>query len=299
MKSVVVIANPFAGTSKGRLSGPDAVALLQQRGLDAELRLTDRAGHATALAAAAAEEGRDLVVAVGGDGTIHEVAVGLAGTACPLGVLPSGSGNDFAVGIGSGTVAAGLDAISRGLVKEIDVCGLDGRPFVNSMGLLASGVISGTAARLWRWLGKWRYTVASLWTILTYRGQQVEWTIGGSSPAGADLPLSGNFLMAEFFNGPLTGGGFKLVDGADFADGVMDLCVVRPIGLVAGLKILPGAAAGRMIEHPAFVRHRSRRVEFTLAEPAGVHLDGEAALLEAGPHVVEILDRKLKVMVPA
>jgi diacylglycerol kinase (ATP) len=298
MKSVVVIANPFAGTSKGRLSGPDAVALLEQRGFVATLRLTEGSGHATTLAAEASVES-DLVVAVGGDGTIHEVAAGLVGTDCPLGVLPSGSGNDFAVGIGSGTVEAGLDAISAGIIWEIDVCGLDGRPFINSMGLLASGVISLTAARLWRWMGKWRYTVASLWTILTYHGQQVTWAIDYPDATSPSKALNGKFLMAEFCNGPLTGGGFKLVDGADFADGLMDLCVVHPIGLAAGLRILPGAAAGRMIEHPAFSRHQSRRVAFTLAEPTAYHLDGEAAILEAGDHVVEVLGKKLKVMVPA
>ena len=140
---------------------------------------------------------------------------------------------------------------------------------------------------------------ASLWAILTYHGQGVEWVLGSGQTGQPDQELTGKFLLAEFCNGPLTGGGFKLVEGVDFSDGLMDLCLVRPIGLVAGLRILPGAAAGKMIEHPAFFRHQCRRVEFNLAQPAAFHLDGEPAILEAGCHVVEVLDRKLKVMVPA
>ena len=298
MKSVAVIANPFAGTTRGRLSGAEAVALLENQGFAAELRLTTGPGHARLLAAEAAGE-RDLVVAVGGDGTIHEVADGLAGTGCPLGVLPSGSGNDFAVGMGCGTVSAGLAAIISGVERKIDVCALDSRPFVNSMGLLASGAISGTAAGLWRWWGAGRYVLASLWSILTYRGQPVDWSIGGARPEDPRQTLDGKFLLAEFCNGPLTGGGFRLIEGADFSDGLMDLCLVRPIGLATGLRILPGAAAGRMIEHPAFSRFQCSRIEFTTEEPVPYHLDGEVVRLPAGPRVVEVLERKLKVMVPA
>ena len=103
MRSIAVIANPFAGTSRGRLSGAEAVAALRQTGFDARLCPTEGPGHARQLAAEIAGHS-DLVVALGGDGTIHEVAGGLVGTDCPLGVLPSGSGNDFAVGIGCGTV---------------------------------------------------------------------------------------------------------------------------------------------------------------------------------------------------
>ncbi|MBU8870806.1 MAG: hypothetical protein KOO60_08100 [Gemmatimonadales bacterium] len=301
MIHITVIANPFAGAARGRLSGAQAVALLTKRGFQVELCLTKGVGHASSLAAEVAATAGDqgMVVVVGGDGTIHEVAQVLAGTSCPLGVLPSGSGNDFAVGIGCPTVQAGLDAITDGREQEIDVCALDGRPFVNSMGLLASGAISGTASGFWRWLGSGRYVVASLLTILTYRGQDVDWVISGSSLDVSQERLSGEFLLAEFCNGPLTGGGFRLGDNVDLADGLLDLCLVRPIGLVAGLGILPGAAAGRMIEHPAFSRFKSRRVGFKTEKPVPYHLDGEPGILEAGSHRVEVLEKKLKVMVPA
>ncbi len=298
MTSVTIIANPFAGASRGRLSGSDAVALLENRGFQVELCLTEGPGHAISLATAAAV-GRDLVVVVGGDGTIHEVAQALAGTACPLGVLPSGSGNDFAMGIGCPTVQAGLDAITNGNEKNIDVCGLDGEPFVNSLGILASGVISGKAAGLWRWLSSGRYVAASLLTLMTYHGQKVDWSIQGSQTESSEQRLEGKFLLAEFCNGPLTGGGFQLGDQVDMSDGMLDLCLVRPLNLMAGLRILPGAAAGRIIEHPAFTRFKSRRIEFKVERPVAFHLDGEPGILEAGSHLVEVLERKLKVMVPA
>lgn len=297
MNSIAVIANPIAGTARGRISGADAAEALRARGFEVELCLTEEIGHATGLAAGLAAR-KDMVVAVGGDGTIHEVATGLVGTDCPLGVLPSGSGNDFAKGIGCGDIECALAAIQRRQPLAIDVCALDGRPFVNSLGVLASGYISNGAAKLWRWLGSGRYAVASLKAVLAYHGQHVDWKIRTPEAAGGmkERDAGGRYLLAEFCNGPLTGGGFKLVEAADFQDGLMDLCLVTPIGPLAGLKILPGAVAGRLIRHEAFARFRTDRVEFETVEKIPYHLDGEAGYLPAGEHVVEVLKEKLKVM---
>lgn len=294
MKSIAVIANPFAGTARGRLSGADAADRLRGLGHEVALCPTDAAGHATELAREQARR-RDLVVAVGGDGTIHETACGLVGTGCTLGVLPSGSGNDFATGIGCGSVEAGMNAIESGVRREIDVCALDGEPFINSLGLLASGYISNQAARLWRWLGAGRYAVASARAALFYHGQQIEWEVQ-ASPGDPEPPVPGRWLLAEFCNGPLTGGGFRLVEGADYCDGLMDACLVTPIGPLTGLRILPGAIAGRPIRHPAFRTYRTARVDFETTEAVPYHLDGEADYLPAGRHRVEVLPQKLKVM---
>lgn len=294
MKSIAVIANPFAGTARGRLSGADAVERLRALGHEVRLCPTDAAGHAAELAREQSAL-RDLVVAVGGDGTIHETACGLVGTDCTLGVLPSGSGNDFATGIGCATVEDGLWALESGVRREIDVCALDGEPFINSLGLLASGYISNHAARLWRWLGAGRYAVASARAVLLYHGQQIEWRLA-ASPGDPEPPEAGKWLLAEFFNGPLTGGGFRLVENTDFCDGLMDACLVTPIGPLAGLKILPGAMAGKPVEHAAFRRYRTARVEFETTEAVPYHLDGEADHLPAGRHLVEVLPHKLKVM---
>jgi len=172
----LVIANPYSGTSQKRLSGEDAAGMLRKMDHEATVHLTTGPGDATVQAGKAVGK-FDLVVALGGDGTVHEVAAGLVGTGCPMAVLPSGSGNDFAAGIGCATVEAGLAAISNGRDHDLDVCALDGEVFVNSLGLLASGLVSGGASHLWRWLGATRYTFAAIATLLKYRGQDVVWEI--------------------------------------------------------------------------------------------------------------------------
>jgi diacylglycerol kinase (ATP) len=289
---IVVIANPFAGTDRRRLGGARAVDFLAGIGLAAELRPTAGPGDAERLAREAAAAGADLVVAVGGDGTVHEAAAGLAGTGTALGVLPAGSGNDFARGVGCATVATALAALAAGERREIDVAHLDGRPFVNSLGLLASGLISGRASRLWRWLGGARYVIASAWTLAAYRGQDVTWELPG------DEPRARRYLLAEICNGPFTGGGFRLAPDAAPGDGLLDAALVTPPGILAGLRLLPGAARGERLDHPALQVHRVRDLRFRCGEPVAYHLDGEPGVLPPGEHEVGLLAGKLVVCAP-
>ena len=246
---------------------------------DATVQAVQAAGHC------------DLVVAVGGDGTVHEVAIGLAGTDCPMAVLPCGSGNDFATGIGCATVEAGLAAIASGHDVALDVCARDGEKFVNSLGLLASGLVSGGAARLWRWLGGARYTLAAVTTLMKYRGQHVVWEVGRGD-GGTEI-ISGPFFFAEVCNGPLTGGGFRFAPDAEFDDDLMDACLIRQMGPVTGLRLLPAASSGKRIEHEAVRIVRCRNLVFTCEQPVAVHLDGEPKVVPAGRHVIEILTEKL------
>ncbi|MEN8005567.1 MAG: diacylglycerol kinase family protein [Candidatus Krumholzibacteriota bacterium] len=290
MSRLLVIANPYSGNARKR-TDPGAVAgRLREMGHEVETHLTTGPGDATVQAGRAAGN-FDLVVALGGDGTVHETATGLAGTGCTMAVLPSGSGNDFATGIGCATVEAGLAAIGSGHDLAVDVCALDGEKFVNTLGLFASGLVSGGASHLWRWLGGARYTLAAVATLLKYRGQDVAWEVGGVE--GGAEEFFGRFFFAEICNGPLTGGGFRFAPDARFDDGLLDACLIRPVGPVAGLKLLPAASRGDRVEHEAISVVRCRSLAFTSDEPVAVHLDGEPKVVAAGRHVVEVLDEKL------
>ncbi len=297
MLHVVVIANPFAGTTRGRLSGREAVRLLTHAGFQAEFRPTDYSGHATQLARQAVAEGKDLVISLGGDGTVHEVAKGLAGTDTPLGVLPSGSGNDFARAVGCLTVDEALDTLCNGFDQVLDTASLDGGFFINSLGILASGLISNRAAKLWRWLGHRRYTLASVATLLNYFGQEVHWKIEHGDDVILDA--SGRYLMAEICNSPFTGGGFRFAPESKLDDGQLDACLIKPMSPWTSMQQLPRAASGKRLDHPAISVSSFTRLEFTVSQPVGYHRDGEAGYLEAGTHVVQIEKKNIRVRVPS
>ena len=287
----LVVANPYSGRARGRLDPAAALAGVAPLVGRAELGPTSGPGHATELAAAWAAGGGDLVAVVGGDGTVSEVARGLVGTGCVLAVLPSGSGNDFAAGIGCATVDAGLAAIARGTTVAIDAAALDDMIFVNSCGLLASGLVSATAAGYWRWLGAQRYTLAAAKTLLTYRGQDVTWRIVGHAPA----EFSGPYLLAEICNGPLTGGGFRFAPDARLDDGLLDAALLRTLHPLAAMRLLPRAAGGGRLDHPALGVVQGAEIVFESDHPVAYHLDGEPDLLPAGTHRVRVLPDKLLV----
>ena len=297
MQNVVIIANPFAGTARGRLSGDEAVRLLKDAGFQAEFRPTDYPGHAIQLARQAALEGLDLVISLGGDGTVHEVAQGLAGTDTPLGVLPTGSGNDFARAVGCLTVEEALVTLRDGFNKPLDTANIDGEFFINSLGILASGLISNRAAKLWRWLGHRRYMLASAATLLSYFGQEVHWKMEHGDKVVMDT--TGKYLMAEICNSPFTGGGFRFAPDASMTDGQLDACLIKSIPPWTSMKQLPKAASGKRLDHPAISVSPFTRLEFTVDRRVGYHRDGEAAYLEAGPHVVQIEKNNILVRVPA
>jgi diacylglycerol kinase (ATP) len=291
----LVIANPYSGNSRKRLSFEEAAGLLRKMDHGVTVHLTTGPGDAVVQARSAADS-FDLVVALGGDGTVHEVATGLSGTGCPMAVLPSGSGNDFSVGIGCPTLDAGLEAIANGQDKNLDVCALDGEVFFNSLGLLASGLVSGGASHLWRWLGGARYTLAAIATLVKYRGQEVVWEIERND--GTET-ISDRFFFAEICNGPLTGGGFRFAPDARFDDGLLDACLIRPVGPLTGLKLLPAASSGKRLEHEAINVVQCPRLVFSCTEPVAVHLDGEPKVIPAGRHIIEVVPDKLTVRMMA
>ena len=233
----------------------------------------------------------------GGDGTVHEVASGLVGTEAALGVLPSGSGNDFARAIGCFTRPAALDALAGQRDVAFDTGRLNGDFFVNSLGLLASGLVSLGAARMWRKLGGARYSLASAKVLLSYFGDEVVWQM--EDPAGRTRTLRGPYLLAEICNTRFTGGGFRFAPEAHPADGLLDACLIRKIAPWTAMRQLPKAAQGGRLDHPAISVSPFRRLEFMVSRPVGYHRDGEPGMLEAGTHRVEIVEKSLLVRVPA
>ncbi len=291
---IFLIANPVAGPTRGRLRGQQAQDLLEARGAQVSLVTTKEPGHATEIARQAAGRA-DLVVAIGGDGTVLETASGLFNTECPLAVLPTGSGNDFAVANGVTNVEQGLASIFAGVTLELDVGALDGDLFFNSLGLLGSGLVSGTASRLWRWLGNRRYLLAGAYQVVKFKGQRLRWLAPGSD----EVVIDDKFMMVEVCNGPLTGGGFRFAPDAEFDDGLLDICLIRKTNLMTGLGMLPGAARGQVIKNQAVSVLRSRDIRFVSDLPVAYHRDGEPGILDPGVHSVRVLAEKLLFRRPA
>ena len=143
MRKTFVILNPVSDRGQAGKREGEVREALDRAGIRYDLVLTRRPGHATELARKAVEEGVTVVVAAGGDGTVNEVAQALVNTEVPLGVLPIGSGNDYARVLGiPKDLGAAAQRIAQGNTRRVDVGRTGERFFLNSLGMGIDGQIA-------------------------------------------------------------------------------------------------------------------------------------------------------------
>ena len=292
----LVIANPAARHGETAKLIPVIRQLLVN--LPHDMAITERMGHACELAEAA--QGYDLVVAAGGDGTVHEVLNGLmrhpAETRPALGLLPTGSGNDTrrTLGVSSDLSQAALE-LATGERHRFDVRVCNGIYFNNSF---AAGLDAKVTAKAVEYKvtkgrdGLWLYLSALLNVLFT---DLVSFPLEIRFD-GADQPESHDTLIVAVTIGPTYGGGFRITPEAVPDDGLFDVCMIDPLGLPEALWRLPFVIGGKHTKmKPVHMsRHTSLTIECDARIPAQV--DGEV-LLESR-YQIEIIPGAVECIVP-
>ena len=297
MRRVSVIINPISGSSGrpdvARRRAEQAAALLTARGVEPEIVLTERQGHAHALAAAARERRVSLVVAWGGDGTVNEVASALAFGDVPIAIVPSGSGNGLARELGIPLDPEGaFDVAFRGRDFVMDAGRLDGRLFFNVAGVgLDAHVAHRFAARGLVKRGFSRYAAITLQQLFSYHPD--EHTI-----ATDDDTLRERALLIAIANARQYGNGAIIAPGARLDDGRLDVVVVRQRSPLRALLQLPMIFSGKVEEIEGVTMRSTAAVEITSGKPVLYHVDGEpfvgGASIRAAAH-----PGALKIRVPS
>jgi YegS/Rv2252/BmrU family lipid kinase len=273
----LLLANPAAGGGKaGRELPPITEAA---RGWWPELTVasTSGPGEAATLAIDAVARGAERVIVVGGDGTVHETANGIL-TLPPerrprLGVVPIGTGNDFAKLIGTGRKSprAALEILARGRTGAYDVGRAWNEYFVNSLGLGFDAAVASKVPqhrRLWRPLV---YPAAVLSSYFRFR--PLASTIVSDHDV-IDEPL----FCLEVAIGISAGGGFYLTPDARPDDGLFDVCAVQPLNHWKFVTRMPTALWGGHIRFKEVRMLRTRRLQVLAAAPLMAHLDGETRM---------------------
>ena len=286
------IANPTAGGTSATRNIHRIRTVLRHLAVDGEIVISQHAGHAEKLATNAARSGVERVVAVGGDGTVQEVANGLLAhpDPPPMGVVPVGRGNDFARSIGLPMqLEEAVRLACTGLASHHDVGRAAGRHFLNAAGAGFDGEV---AAAVYRARHRWQrtklvYLATTLLELRRYRNRDLVIEIDGTT-------LDRRALLVAIANGPYYGGGMMICPQASTTDGMLDVCIIGDISRREALKELPGIYRGRHVSHPAVEFHRARRVRVDGEPGTRVHLDGES--VEQFPLDVEIVPRALEVV---
>lgn len=292
-EAVLLLLNPAAGSGRARRLGARAVACLEEHGLRTEIVLSRGLGELEERAAREAERGRARVVALGGDGTLSEVARGLLsvpGAVTALGVVPLGTGNDFvkSAGLPRGWREA-CQALAAGFrTRNIDAARANGRWFVNAVGFGFDAAIA-RATRRYKWLPG----------PLGYAGGLVEALAAGVGRPVCTLRWDGGedrraVTLVAACNGQYLGGLFRLAPEAVLDDGQLDLVWADALGRMQVLRHAPRVIRGTHGTLAVAHQARSRRLEIESDRPMPAQADGELLGEEIDRLVVELVPGVLK-----
>jgi diacylglycerol kinase (ATP) len=291
-----VILNPTAGAGAATKAWPGVRAVLAASGAVALAETAGR-GHAAVLAEAAARAGWSTVVAMGGDGTIHEVANGLlrasegAVTSAALGIVAVGSGNDFA--LLAGVPRDPLEAarrIASGVERRVDVGRVGDRWFTNGVGVGLDARVAVEANRNRRLAGIGIYLWALARVLRSYRPQVMRVEIDGGEVI--ERPLT----LATVGNGARHGGGFWICPAAKIDDGLLDVCICDGLGTLQILGFLPRTLRGTHVGASCVHMRTARRVRISSETPFAVHADGEILFEAARELEIEIAPGRLRLL---
>jgi len=278
------IINPISGTGKQK-----GIEKTISKHLDNyDIVYTQKSGDATRLSSEVARNDIDVVVAVGGDGTVNECLIGLVNSNTALGVIPCGSGNGFAYHIGMDrTIEKAIVQLKDAKIETIDSCTANGAPFVNVSGIGFDAHIANLFAGL-KERGFINYAKLIL-KELSYKPQ--EYTL---QYEGLDRKVKA--YMISFANASQYGNNFRIAPNAQVNDGLLDFVIVKAFPKWKILFFLLKVARGKthLSKYVEIIQSKHMKIS---AKNILLHLDGEPYKAKK-PVEIQLLPKSLKILIP-
>jgi diacylglycerol kinase (ATP) len=268
MMQISVVINPIAGGGHGARIGAQVAEQLRQSGNLGTVISADSAEETLAQTRHVVSQGSQGVLAVGGDGLVHLVIQALAQTGVGLGVIPAGTGNDFAraLGLPLNSPERIVERVLSTPPQPVDL-GLANQHFFGA--ILSTGFDSmvNERANAMRWpRGPIRYNLAIARELPVFKARAYSFTIDGET-------FSTEAMLVAVANGASYGGGMKICPQAQVNDGWLDVLILKPLSKIEFLRVFPKVYAGTHVTHPAVVIRRARSVE--IEADAIAYADGE------------------------
>jgi diacylglycerol kinase (ATP) len=275
-----LIVNPVSGVD----AAPDYLPVMNEllRGAfgDVDISMTMAAGDALHLAQRAAREGTTRMLVAGGDGTLNEVLNGVASVPGALarttfGVIPLGTGNDFAAALGlPEDVERAVEILLRGRELAVDVGVLNERHFINvSAGGFIAEVSDAVDPQLKSWAGKFAYIIGGAQVLLNY--EPVRARVRAEDEAGRPVARDVGIEMFAVCNSRLVGGGQPIAPRAIIDDGLLDVCLVEDMTTLDFIGLLSSVPGGGHIEDERVEYLRARALDIEFDREVKVNTDGE------------------------
>ena len=294
---LTLVVNERSGGGRAGRMLPKVARRLREQVPTAELHIISSSSwtEAEKLTRAAALEARpgDALLVMGGDGMAHLGLNAAAGTEATLGLIPAGTGNDFARGVGvPRTVDEAVGVIVAGRTRTVDLAHISNDTFPRRY--VGAVVSTGYDARVNRSTNHIRLRLGAL----SY-GYIAMRELASFSPLHYDMIIDGvrrrqEAMLVAVSNTGIFGGGMRIAPDADPADGFLDVTVVGPVSRTTLLRLLPSMYSGAFVKHPCVEQFRARSIELA---GEGLFVMGDGEELGEVPVRVECVPGVLKVFV--
>ena len=268
MKRILFIVNPISGRSSKNIVVGTIASHIDMSKYDVAIRFSSYAGHATEIAEAAVKDGFDVVVAVGGDGTVNEVARALVKTDTALGIIPCGSGNGLARHLHIPmNVRKAVEIINEGTIDTIDSLSVNGMPCFCTAGVGYDAQVSAEYAKETS-RGLATYVKKAVQGWLSYEPQ--EYIIETDTQV-----LKRKAVSITCANANQWGNGFHVAPKASLQDGMIDVTIIHPIKFINAIS-MPAQILGYSFDkNPDVECFQSKKIEIKGNGVTLIQIDGE------------------------
>ena len=276
MRRARIILNPSSGRERGAEQQDALNAALQPHFDDLKTVVTAGDGDAEHAARLAAAEGCEALFVAGGDGTLNEAMNGLAAAAAldqvTVGIIPFGTGNDFAAALGMpAEIPAALDVLIAGKEVRVDLGQVNRRVFVNTSGGGFIGEVSvAVTPHLKTVAGRLAYLIGGAQALMEFDPVEATLTI---EPDGTRLTRE--LYAFAVCNSRLIGGGRLIAPEAVIDDGLLDVCLIGSMSALEFVALARKVAQGQHVSDPRVSYFQVRAIDIDLARPVNVNTDGE------------------------
>jgi diacylglycerol kinase (ATP) len=290
IRKIAFIINPRSGTDRNKTLQESIHQVFAKDKFEIHICYTEYAGHATILAAECAAQQFETVVAVGGDGTVNEVARGIINTGTSLGIVPKGSGNGLArtCNIPLDSLQA-LRVIAKGYLKNIDVGMANNELFLSNAGTGFDSYVA-MQCKQKNARGLWMYVRTSFAAFTNYKSKYYTVEIDGKE-------FNQKAIMVSIANGHEFGYGFKIAPTASNFDGKLDVMIIKPLNIFTASKVSFFAWRGNLHKYSKVIHIAGKNIKVGSKQMQDFQIDGDAKPTD-NQLQINILPKALNVVVP-
>lgn len=288
--SYLFIVNPIAGKGKAKRTIPIIKEIMENSGHSYQIKITEKVGDGQLFAEEAKAEDFRTIVSVGGDGTLHEVVNGMVGGTQRLGIIPAGTGNDFARSLKIPfDIKDAMEVLIQERAMSIDIGRSGDKYFINFCSVGLDALIAEEANKIKRYFSStYSYIIGVVKALGKFRSLRVELIID-------DKKYDEEIMLVAVCNGGYYGGGMNIAPQAVVSDGQFDVCVVRKMPKLKLLFLFPTIFKGKHVKYDEVKIYRGENIQIFSKEEMYVNADGD--IVNSRPVKFEMVHNKMEVIV--